>query len=185
MRRLFALVILIFLLIAVTGCTPEPARSQAVETVPFIRFEETQAFHTLYPSGWEAYILDKGIVLFAPPEVLEDKVPGPSLTVYRDAPADSIETLSVLMDHFLDNGPMRADYLLTSSIQNTEVNGVQGLMVDFESTDPGDQIKGRIEMVRLDNQAVYYFIASAPHDVWDQEWFYLEQIIHQSVFIEN
>ncbi|MBN1266828.1 MAG: hypothetical protein JXA25_15135 [Anaerolineales bacterium] len=185
MRKLLVLLFCVIHGLTITGCGLDTAREQAAETVQFVRFDETKAFQTLYPQGWEARIVETGILVFAPVEVMNEDKPGPSLTVYRDAPADSTESLSELMDHFLSNGPIREGYKLVTPINETGINGFQGLMVDFESTAEDNTLKGRIEMVRLDNQAVYYFIASAPQQVWEKEWFFMDQIIRQSIFNES
>jgi len=183
MKKVLLFLIALLILPAAAGCTQTPAEAHA-EAIPFVRFEKTQAFSTIYPAGWEAVILETGIIVFAPQEVFKSEAAGPSLTVYRDAPADSMESPAELLDHFLELGPLREGFLVEPSLE-TEIDGVPGLTAAFSSTSSDLPLQGCIAMVRLENNAVYYFVAAAPRQQWDQEWFYLEQIIHQTTFNEN
>ena len=153
-------------------------------TPEYVRFLDTSAFSTIYPAEWKAEIFDKGIIVFAPPELVDGGELAASVTVYRDAPAASEETDAELLDHFLSAGPVRGEYSLLSPIEDTMVDGIPGLEVEIGSGDQAAGLHGRIEMVQLDNGAVYYFTALAPADSWEEDWMLIEPIIRQVEFTE-
>lgn len=178
-KKMFLITALLFSTL-VSACALTSGESSELQ---YVRFLDTSAFSTIYPENWKAEIFEKGIMVFASPELLEGGTLAASVTVYRDAPADSEETDRELLDHFLSAGPLRGDYRLLSPIEDTMIGGIPGLKVEIGSGDKA-VLRGKIEMVQLDNGAVYYFTALAPADSWEHGWRLMEPIIRQVEFTE-
>jgi hypothetical protein len=177
MRQVSKITIVLFVLMLGTSWFLSSCNSDTdttAEKTPILvwEYKNQTAFDTVYPQGWEYFIVREGIMVFAPDEVTYEAESGPSMTILREAPGVSFAPLREELDHFLEYGPLREDYILTSEVTPVDIGGYEGLEVaiEREATEMFIPMKGVIYVVRADSGALYTFIASAPTEQWDQNW---------------
>lgn len=185
-RFVFVWVVLILGTWALTACNSNNVETP--ETTPIVvwEYKNETAFDTVYPEGWEQSVLRGGFLAFAPPQVAFDSEPGPSMSVLRDPPGVSFSSLQEEMDHFLEFGPLREDYFLTSEIIPVEIGQYGGLevQVEREATEMFIAMKGLITITRADSGALYTFIATAPSEQWEESYPLFLAILQNVAFNE-
>jgi hypothetical protein len=163
----------IFLMTAwsLSACNSE--KDETPDSTPIVvwEYKNETAFDTVYPQGWTSEVIRTGIMVFAPEEVAYDLVPGPTMTVILEAPrgfSDAAEGL----DHFLEFGPLREGYVITSEIAPTQLGQYDGIQVgvEREATEMFIAMKGVITAAETAKSNIYYFVATAPTEQWDQNW---------------
>jgi hypothetical protein len=173
---------LIFALSSCENSTEEPPPTP----IPVVEYSNETSFDTVYPSDWVETILGTGFLIFSPVDVAYEGVPGPSLTVRMIPPGFSAPTLEEDFDRFLKFGPLRGDYAQNTDIQNVKVGQYRGLRVEVErkETDEFIAMKGVIVAVWTENTTVYYFIATAPTEIWDLNWPKMQAILQNLTFYD-
>ncbi len=148
-----------------TSVTPDPTPIVVWE------FKNETAFDTVYPEGWTSEIIRQGILVFAPEDVAYELVPGPTMTVILESPRGFADVEEGL-DHFLEFGPLREDYILTSEIKPIQLGQYDGLQVGIarEATEMFIAMKGVITAAETGKSNIYYFVATAPDEQWEQSW---------------
>jgi hypothetical protein len=154
--------------------------------IPVVEYTNETSFDTVYPSDWVETVLGTGFLVFSPIEVAYEGLPGPSITVRMIPPGFSAPTLEEDMQRFLEFGPLRGDYVQNTDIQSAKVGQYSGLRVEVEreAADEFIAMKGVIVAVWTENTTVYYFIATAPTEQWDQNWPKMQAILQNLQFYD-
>jgi len=168
----FRLFLFVGLLIVSAGCVSTENATPKATPIIVWEYENETAFDTVYPEGWEVSLIREGFLVFAPPNVAYDSEAGPTMSVLRTSPLGGAGSLEDELNHFLDFGPLREDYFLTSDINPVKIGQYDGLevAVEREAKDMYLAMKSVISMVRAENGSLYTFVATAPADQWDESW---------------
>ncbi len=173
-------------IIGLSACDSNPENTPEVTPLPVWKFENEMTFNTVYPAGWSAEVMKEGFLVFSPPEVGYDGNPGPSMTVLREVPESIAFSLEEELDHFLQFGPLREDYTVSSPNTPFQVGEYEGIRVGVErqASDIYISMKGVIVAVKTESATLYYFIATAPSEQWEESWPLLLAMMQNVTFNE-
>lgn len=176
---------LIGFVLLVSACETVPPETKATP-IPVVEYNNETSFDTVYPSDWVETVLGTGFLVFSPIEVAYEGNPGPSLTVRMIPPGFSAPTLEEDFQRFLEFGPLRGNYVQNTEIDSVKVGQYSGLRVEVEREASGEEIAmtGVIVAVWTENTTVYYFIGTAPTEVWDQNWPKMQAILQNLHFYD-
>ena len=172
LRRIIGLCILLITTAwSLLGCNSETSVTPDPTPIVVWEYKNETAFDTVYPEGWVSDILRQGILVFSPEEVAYELVPGPTMTVILEPPRGFADVEEAL-DHFLEFGPLRQDYVITSEIKPIQLGQYEGLQVGVarEATEMFIAMKGVITAAETGKSNIYYFVATAPEEQWEQGW---------------
>jgi hypothetical protein len=153
------------------GCHSETSVTPSPTPIVVWEYKNETAFDTVFPEGWTNEIIRQGILVFAPEEVAYELVPGPTMTVILESPR-GFNNVEEGLDHFLEFGPLRANYVITSEIKPVQLGQYDGLQVGVsrEETEMLIAMKGVITAAETEKNNIYYFVATAPEEEWEQSW---------------
>ena len=186
--RVVFLWVLLFVgvLLVTSGCKSD--LTSTLESTPILVWEYSNevAFDTVYPEGWEHYIIRVGFSVFSPPEVAYQNESGPTMSVIRETPFGVPGTLEEEVNQFLEFGPLREEYFLISDINPVKIGQYDGLevAVEREASEMFLAMKSVISITRTDSGSLYTFIATAPTEQWDESWPLLLAISQNVTFNE-
>jgi hypothetical protein len=125
-------------------------------------------------------------LVFASPEVAFELEAGPPMSILREPLDGLISPLEEELNHYLEFGPLRDDYSLTSSINPVKIGQYDGLevAVEREATEIYIAMKLAISITRTDSDNLYTFIATAPTEQWNDSWPLLLTITQNITFSE-
>jgi hypothetical protein len=154
------------------GCVSSGDATPEATPIMVWEYENRTAFDTVYPEGWDVSLIREGFLVFSPPEVAYESVAGPTMSILRTGALEGPGTVKEELDHFLEFGPLREDYVLISSINPVKIGQYDGLevAVEREATEMFLAMKSVISVVKTDSGSLYTFVATAPTDQWDENW---------------
>ena len=169
-----------------TGCNSVSDATPKATPIMVWEYENKTAFDTVYPEGWEQTIIREGFLVFSPPEVAYESASGPTMSVLRTSPLGLPGTVREELDHFLEFGPLREEYVLISDIVPVKIGQYEGLEValEREATEMYIAMKSVISVVRTESGSLYTFVATAPTEEWDESWPLLLAISQNVTFNE-
>jgi hypothetical protein len=173
-------------IIGLSACESNTEKLPEATSLPVWVFQNEKTFNTVYPEGWSEEVVKEGFLVFSPPEVGYEGNPGPSLTVLRQVPERIAFSLEEEFNHFLEFGPLREDYTISSPNTPFQVGEYEGIRVGVErqASDIYISMKGVIVAVKTKSATLYYFIATAPTEQWEESWPLLLAIIQNVTFNE-
>jgi hypothetical protein len=170
----------------ISACNSGPEEDPSSTPIVVWEFKNQTAFDTVYPEGWENFIVKEGFLVFGPHGVTYLGESGPTMSIIRQPPGTSLPSLEEELSHFLEFGPLREDYFLISDINDVKMGQYDGLevAVEREATEMFIAMKGVISVVKTESGSLYTFIATAPADQWDASWPLLLTITQNITFNE-
>lgn len=108
------------------------------------------------------------------------------MTVYRIAPEGAAGELDEELEQFLERGPLRDQYFLTSEILEASLGQYAALRVEFEreAIEELNAMIGTIVSARVASRAVYHFVATAPTEQWAESWPLMASVLQSVSFNE-
>ncbi len=162
-----------FLITAWSLSACNSVENDSPDSTPIVvwEYKNETAFDTVYPEGWTSEVIRQGILVFSPPDVAYDLIPGPTMMVILEFPKGFADVEEAL-NHFLEFGPSRDGYAITSQLVPTQLGQYDGLQVQVEREAEEIYIamKGVITAAKTAKGNFYYFVATAPTEQWEQSW---------------
>jgi hypothetical protein len=179
-------IILICLSFVVFACNQ--TTEQVPDSTPVLvhQYTETTAFEIVYPVNWVSNIVDQGLLIFGPIEVVSLEEPGPSVTIYRIQPEKVTLSLEEHLDRFLERGPLTEEFTLSSEVSESSLGQYPALRADIQR-EAGEILtatKGFVISVKVANGAIYHFVATAPTEEWEQNLPLINAMIQNMTFNE-
>lgn len=168
---------------------PPPSLEPTPTRVGMYVYSNPTAFDMHYPAGWTNNIVKQGVMVIAPPEVASLDAPGPSVTIYRVGPgfSDPDLDLNVQLEEFLNRGPLSQGFVISSEILPRDLGQYSGYTADIEREETAEGLNamhGRIVVVRADTKALYYVMATAPSEMWEDNVVFFTAIYQSMLFNE-
>lgn len=179
-------IVAICFLILVTACDQVTEEAPEPTPVRVQRYTESTALELYYPVNWISNLVDQGLLVVAPVEVISISEPGPSVTIYRIPPEKVAFSLEEHLDRFLENGPIEDGYTLNSEADASSLGQYSALRADFRR-DAGEDfigMMGYIVSVKVASGAIYHFVATTPIEQWEESWPLFSAIFQNVTFNE-
>jgi hypothetical protein len=167
-----------------TACSVQTS----AEPTPVVvqQYSGTSAFELQYPADWVSQIIQPGLIIFGPSDVVGFIETGPSVTIYRVPPEASGLGLEGQVDHFLDFGPYEEKFEPEADIYISHLGQYSALRVDIsrEAFEHLIAMKGYVVSAQVNSGAIYHFVATTPTDRWESDWPLLASVYQSVVFNE-
>lgn len=166
------------------GCSTQTS----IEPTPVLvqEYSSTSAFELQYPAGWVSAIIQPGLVVFGPPDVVSFIDTGPSVTIYRIAPENAGLGLEGQVEHFLDFGPYEENFEPEAEMYGSRLGQYSALRVDIERDQFEHLIamKGYVVSAQANSGAIYHFVATTTTESWEMDWPLLTSVLQSVSFNE-
>jgi hypothetical protein len=181
-------VILVCLSFGSLGILTACSTQTAIEPTPILvqQYSGTSAFDLQYPVEWVSAIIQPGLIVFGPPDVVGFVDTGPSVTIYRIAPENAGLGLEGQLDHFLDFGPYEENFEPEAEIYSSQLGQYSALRVDIarDTFEHLIAMKGYVVSTQVNSGAIYHFVATTTTEHWEAEWPLLASILQSVSFHE-
>jgi hypothetical protein len=184
MKQILSIILIIFSLGLLTACSVETE----INPTPVIvqQYSGSSAFELQYPAEWVDAIIQQGLLVFGPPDVVGFLMTGPSVTVYRISPENAGQGVEAQLEHFLAFGPYEENFEPVTEILETKLGQYSALRIDIarEEFEHLMAMTGYVITTRVNSGAIYHFIATAPTETWVDDWPLLASVIQSVSFNE-
>ena len=170
-------VFLVFLLVLIlSGCSQGGSSLPAGGPTPtrpplqMRAYENPVTFDILYPAAWTYYIPSQGLIVFGDDRSSRIDQPGLSLTVQRISLIDVRGNLRESFQHYLDNGPLAAGYMVEEEIIETTLAGRPSFetLLTSDALDEWPAMVAYITAAETQTGTIYIFTGVAPAAEWEE-----------------